>query len=378
MDIREEPAKSAETAPETAKEAAERRTGNTRPEASKDIPSAHVSPLALDAGELPKSYHETLVVLLPVDPYLVHAYWEVAADKLDEVKEQLGAAYSLANPVLRFVEMGKTFSANALPSSSFDVEVRLESRNWYVHLWSPDKVYHADLGLRRKDGSLTTLATSNEVQTPRAWPAAEVEDRYLRVEGDGESVEAVEPAAGLYPSLPRPVSAPGTRAGEQGGTCEFETSRARLTAASGPADYESQLAVTGQIAEAKFPNPIDSPRFARTESDETRGLEQEGHASSRIGADYGTDDIRDSAPGPGFPLPERWLQRSVELRAALQGGANYLEDLGVSAPFLARGGPPPAEPYLDLCSTNERALALGISSSYIAAAKQQTSQPSDG
>ncbi len=112
-------------------------------------------------GELPDSYGQARVTLMVVNPYLVFAYWDVDLTRLPP--ETAGAA-------LHFHDLAE-------PSSShfFELDVDLRTRNWYVHLWSPAKSYYADLGVKSADGGFTSLARSNQLQTPRAWPMAEVE-----------------------------------------------------------------------------------------------------------------------------------------------------------------------------------------------------------
>lgn len=112
-------------------------------------------------GELPDSYGQPRVTLMVVSPYLVFAYWDVDLIRLPP--ETVSAA-------LRFHELAE-------PSSSrfFEMDVDLRTRNWYVHLGSPAKSYYADLGVRTADGGFISLARSNQLETPRAWPKAEVE-----------------------------------------------------------------------------------------------------------------------------------------------------------------------------------------------------------
>lgn len=114
-----------------------------------------------DCGELPESYGRTKVVAMAVNPYLIHVYWELPAAQLESPEPT----------TLRFRETG---SGNA-----FNVNVDLSAKNWYVHLWSPDQRYDVELGIQR-NGEFVPLAHSNTVQTPRAWPVAEVRESYTR------------------------------------------------------------------------------------------------------------------------------------------------------------------------------------------------------
>jgi hypothetical protein len=151
--------------------------------------------LSLEEGELPESYGETRVVLLAVDPNLVHAYWNVAPDKLREAKSRVGES---SQAVLRFYEAG----------ARFDVDIDLGPRNWYVPLWSAGKSYYVDLGLRGEGGSFVQLARSNVVHTPRAMPVVEVGERFLSVAAPERRAESVPPAP-VSPAVPAGPGPPG-------------------------------------------------------------------------------------------------------------------------------------------------------------------------
>src|SRR5262245_61579892 len=125
---------------------------------------------------LPAAYGKTHLVLLAVNPYLIHAYWEVAPEKLKEAKERAGEAQA----VLRFYKVGRSAIEN--PSESFDIEIDLQSPNWYVHLWSAEESYRADLALKRNDGTVITLVQSQMVQMPRTRPVLAPDQSFMRVE----------------------------------------------------------------------------------------------------------------------------------------------------------------------------------------------------
>jgi len=161
-----------------------------RLEESKYYPPAPPDVSGPEEGELPDSYGRTRVVLLAVDPYLVHAYWEVAPDVLRAAYARAGAE---ARSVLRFYEAG----------GSFDVEVDLRTRNWYVRLWSAGRSYSVDLGLADRGGSFVRLASSNAAETPRSLPVTEVGERFMRPAEPGEHAAEIVPP----PSYRKPVRA---------------------------------------------------------------------------------------------------------------------------------------------------------------------------
>jgi uncharacterized protein len=122
--------------------------------------------------KLPVGYGKTRLVLLPVDPYLIHAYWEVAPEKLNEA-------------MLRFYR--------SKPLDYFDVPVDLQSRNWYIHLWRPEESLYADLLLKKDDGTLISLVRSRVIHMPPAQPKMSIEQHFMRVEATERRAEIVPP-----------------------------------------------------------------------------------------------------------------------------------------------------------------------------------------
>ena len=137
----------------------------------------------MDEYNLPESYGKTRMVVLAVDPYLIHAYWEIAPPELDEAKRHAGKTKA----VLRFHE-GTNHGEYA---DWFDVDIDLQSRNWYVHLWSVEESYRVDLGLKRSDGTLFRLVPSQLVLMPRSLPAPEIDQRPARVDPTERRAETV-------------------------------------------------------------------------------------------------------------------------------------------------------------------------------------------
>ncbi len=137
-------------------------------------------------GTLPAAYGETRVVLLPVDPYVVHVYWEVSGSGMGLVKALVEEGSLRPQAVLRFHDVTALPVGGVRAAGSFDVEVDIESRNWYVRLLSPERSYVVDLGFRGRDGRFHRIARSNRAETPRAWPCAEPGQQRMRVvEVDG-------------------------------------------------------------------------------------------------------------------------------------------------------------------------------------------------
>jgi hypothetical protein len=135
------------------------------------------------APELRVANGSSKVALMVVNPYLVHAYWETDPSRLPP---------GTKCAVLRFHDVSET-----APGPPFDVDIDLRAPNWYVHLWSPAKSYYADLAVKTEGGEFISLATSNRVETPRAWPAAQ---QHFRVEPSGSAGGLADGAASALPA----------------------------------------------------------------------------------------------------------------------------------------------------------------------------------
>ena len=116
---------------------------------------------------LPETYGVTELVLLPVDPYWIHAYWEVTPQTLSDVLSRLGSDAPQARYVLRVFDVTAIEFDGRNAHSFFDNPVELSARNWYIQLWSSEKSLVADLGLLLPDGRFFLMARSNAVHTPR-------------------------------------------------------------------------------------------------------------------------------------------------------------------------------------------------------------------
>jgi hypothetical protein len=191
----------------------------------------------------------TRLVLLVVDPYLIHAYWEVVPEKLHEAQEQAGQAKG----VLRFYRWSKTAGEDALPDS-FDIEVDLQSRNWYAHLWSPEESLYADLALKKADGTLIRLVRSQVVHVPRTRPAIAIEQRFMKVAATERRAEIV-PAPPAEHDRPQEGMAP----------LPAELNVRHIVKPTGPA-----LIVRKELEDA-YP-PVQSPR-SRFELEPMRAVE---------------------------------------------------------------------------------------------------------
>src|SRR3989454_12459370 len=104
------------------------------------------------AAELPDPYGRPELVLMAVAPLLLSAYWEATPGSLGQAQDALGPEMEGARPVLRFYDIPLIHFDGTNAHHTFDIDIGLEARNWYVHLWTAEKSYCADLGFVARTG----------------------------------------------------------------------------------------------------------------------------------------------------------------------------------------------------------------------------------
>jgi hypothetical protein len=134
--------------------------------------------------DLRDSYGETRAVLMAIEPYLLHVYWEVTSDELEKAKHWFDDDRAQSQTILRFYDVTNADVDHRKAHSFFDVDIDPYSRSRYVHLWSPDKSYFVELGFRTSDGRFFPLVRSNVAKTPSAWPAPRVDEQDTAVQGN--------------------------------------------------------------------------------------------------------------------------------------------------------------------------------------------------
>jgi hypothetical protein len=143
------------------------------------------------SDQLPSSYGETIVMLVPVDPTIAHVYWDVSPEDM----ERSGSAPT----ALRVYDIhGRVFDGTNA-RGFFDVDIELDDRSSYVSLPDTEGSCQVDLGFITEDGGFVALAQSNSVQTPKSAPSARGEHEYLFVRGDYEEVQVVPQDTPTHP-----------------------------------------------------------------------------------------------------------------------------------------------------------------------------------
>ncbi len=114
----------------------------------------------------PRPMLRSELVLIDVDPHQLHAFWNVPIADLETARHALPDREADAPMVLRIIGAGGT--------ESFDIEVQGLQNQTYVDIWADERSYRAVLGLRRGDGSIVPLLTSELATLPHLRRGADV------------------------------------------------------------------------------------------------------------------------------------------------------------------------------------------------------------
>ena len=121
-------------------------------------------------SDLPFSYNKTLLTLLVRDPEWAYAYWDFSSETWKWI-QSLYKKYSGLAAKIRIY--------NLSTGSSFDFEVNLEAKNWYLCLGLPNTEFEAELGLMDRSGKFYVIARSNRIKTPRNHPSDQIDPNWI-------------------------------------------------------------------------------------------------------------------------------------------------------------------------------------------------------
>jgi len=128
--------------------------------------------------------------LMEIEPYWLYSYWEITPECRQKALKQLRRAETDGQWVLRFYDITGTEFHGQNAHDYFDVQIDLDTGNWYVNLWSGGKSYVAEVGIRKGDRFLA-VCRSNVVCVPFTGPSPLYQPQWLRVEGAFDRVEGV-------------------------------------------------------------------------------------------------------------------------------------------------------------------------------------------
>ena len=120
-------------------------------------------------GYLPDSYGTRKLFLVPRDPRILFAYWDLNAFQYQEAA--------------RVAKDGKIFLELYVPGEGRIQQIHLweSHKNWYLQVNRPDTAFVAQLGFYREDGGFEVLARSAEVRTPRDTLSPNLDVRFVTI-----------------------------------------------------------------------------------------------------------------------------------------------------------------------------------------------------
>jgi hypothetical protein len=228
--------------------------------------------------ELPSSYGRTRLTLMAIDPYRIHAYWEITSQDHETALSRLGSERAAARWVLRFYDVSYIDFDGTNAHSHFDLPIDLSAGNWYVNLWSSEKSYCADIGALAPSGRFELACRSNFVDMPRAEPSPHYRPEWLHVEELGAPGEPVTMTAAVAaPRAPETVPA--------------------ITEADVRTYYD-------ELLEARAPDAASQPSPAPTAGPPTPFIEQTPAESPHDAAPAPAASETNPMPSPAPAAPE--------------------------------------------------------------------------
>jgi len=131
--------------------------------------------------DLPQSYGKNRLITLIRDPEWIYAFWDVADDKINEVKNIVGNEdFFKSKRILR------VYDAAAAGKYS-DIELTKTASSWYIHV-KPEASYSLELGYLTPKGNFVKLAESNKIETPRQSMSEVKDEKWMVKDGVFEKI----------------------------------------------------------------------------------------------------------------------------------------------------------------------------------------------
>ncbi len=114
---------------------------------------------------MPESYGTARLALLVRAPNSIYIYWELPEHSRRDNNEKIRTNDS--RYVIRMYDVTLVDFNGSNANHYFDIEIDINSKGWYVELWSDCVTYCAELGVRTNHGSFIPIVRSNYITTPR-------------------------------------------------------------------------------------------------------------------------------------------------------------------------------------------------------------------
>jgi uncharacterized protein len=131
------------------------------------------------------------LVVMVLDPYWLHAYWELTRRSVERARVAMGASWHAARPVLRLLEVDRNGTTSSARKFVRDVEIHGGVNNWYVDVQDPPKSYQLEIGYQAGRERFFALARSNVVTTPLAGSSESFDKNWAEVAKDFDRIYAM-------------------------------------------------------------------------------------------------------------------------------------------------------------------------------------------
>ena len=128
--------------------------------------------------ELPTSYTESQITLLPRDPQWVYAYWDAQELHKQALRQQGGQRFAL-----RFYDITDN---RQNPQSLQQYECDELAHDWYIPVPVSDRDYVAELGYVTEAGHWLLLTRSNPVRVPPVYAADWYEEEFATIDWEAD------------------------------------------------------------------------------------------------------------------------------------------------------------------------------------------------
>jgi hypothetical protein len=121
---------------------------------------------SLDSTELPVLQPRTQCVLMARDPEFIYAYWDYTQEDLDRARDRLKFESEASQLVLRVYDVTLIDFNGSNANYTWDLDVGISAKKWYVQVWQDNASYCAELGIRSGKDHFVPLTRSAIVHTP--------------------------------------------------------------------------------------------------------------------------------------------------------------------------------------------------------------------
>ncbi len=145
---------------------ANQETEHINPEPRFDLGKMPEHPPVKKYSELPDSYGDNRLVILPINPHYAMAYWEFTEEFINAKITENGVDQSQIDWVLRLYRLLDFHDKNAPANELKDYILYGMTKKYYLDIPAPGFKYFLDFGMKDQKGNFYQIARSNTVNIP--------------------------------------------------------------------------------------------------------------------------------------------------------------------------------------------------------------------